>query len=361
MNIRIVCYEDVNSWILGKFALKMQEHLTILGSEVSISKSTDINADINHHIIYENYSGIVSNNDTMMITHIDSNQKISHLKNTISSAKLGICMSKDTMLKLTLLGLPAEKLCYVNPAHDGDFTPKKIQVGFASRWYDDGRKREFLLKDLINHLDNRFFAFKIIGQGWEFIVELMKKKGFDVIYFPEFDLNAYKKTMSEIDYYLYTGLDEGQMGFVDALASGVKTIVTPQGYHLDAKGGITHQFISSNELIDVFDSIYFEKIRLIKSVEDWTWKNYSIKHLELWCNLLGNKIVIDTQTKYCDGIYSIYTKNDETNQNSVYTYKLRWQILISGLKRFYFRWTKIILSKKFWDRQKSKIFSFTKI
>ena len=34
MRIRIISYEDVNEWILGKFALKMQDRLTIKCSSV---------------------------------------------------------------------------------------------------------------------------------------------------------------------------------------------------------------------------------------------------------------------------------------------------------------------------------------
>jgi hypothetical protein len=354
MKVRIVCYEDVNAWILGKFALKMQENLYNFGIEVDIAKVSDKKADINHHIIYEDFNGISSNNDTLMITHIDSNQKLSHLQNVIKFAKLGICMSKDTMLRLSSLGLPREKLCFVNPAHDGDFTPRKIQIGFMSRWYTDGRKREFLLKDLVNHLDSRFFAFKIMGQGWDFLVELIRKKGIQVEYVSGFDLGIYKRMISEIDYYLYTGLDEGQMGFVDALASGVKTIVTPQGYHLDVENGITFKYNNSSELMHVFDTIYEEKIKLIKSVESWTWKNYSIKYLELWNFLLGNNVRIIDQFKYKDGIYSVSSDNVQSNVKSINAKRLKRQLYVSGLRRFIFVWYYTITSKDFWDRLKYK-------
>ena len=42
------------------------------------------------------------------------------------------------------------------------------------------------------------------------------------------------------------------MGFLDACAAGVKTIVTPQGYHLDAMRGITHGFKELPELVAIF-------------------------------------------------------------------------------------------------------------
>ena len=41
MRVRIVCYEDVDSWILGKFALKMREELAHLSVLCDIAKTPD--------------------------------------------------------------------------------------------------------------------------------------------------------------------------------------------------------------------------------------------------------------------------------------------------------------------------------
>ena len=354
MRVRIVCYEDTNAWILGKFALRMQDNLIQLGISADIAKIADPTADINHHIIYEQFNGVPSNNDTLMITHIDSIQKLNHLKANINKIAYGICMSNDTMQRLFSLGLRKDRLCYINPAQDGDFTPKKIQIGYTSRWYADGRKREYLLKDLVNHLDNRFFSFKIIGQGWTRLIDLMKEKGFQVEYIPDFDLKIYKRIMSEIDYFLYTGLDEGQMGFVDALAAGVKTIVTPQGYHMDVKKGITYPFNDSKDLLEVFDTIYNEKVKLIKSVETWTWENYTLKHLELWNHILGNNVRLIDQFKYNDGINSIYSTNITNEVVNINTIKIKWQLHISGLRRSIFVRYDYYTSKAFVNRIKNK-------
>lgn len=354
MRVRIICYEDVNEWILGKFALRMQEDLIKLGVSVDIAKVADPAADINHHIIYEQFNGMPSNNDTLMITHIDCSQKLNHLKAVIDKVSYGICMSKDTMQMLSSLGITKDRLCYINPAQDGDFIPKQIQIGYTSRWYADGRKREYLLRDLVKHLDNRFFAFKFMGQGWDNIVSLMEENGFQVEYFPNFDLQIYKRLMSEIDYYLYTGLDEGQMGFVDALAAGVKTIVTPQGYHLDVENGITYPFNDSKDLLEVFDIIYEEKVKLIKTVETWTWKNYTLKHLELWNHILGNEIKLIDQFKYKDGIYSVASVS-ENEIEQIDVKKLKRKLYFSGIKRSFLKKYNYYTSKAFRDRLVSKL------
>lgn len=80
MRVRIVCYEDPDFWILGKFAKKMSEHLNVLGVNNDIANVPDPNADINHHIIFSDYDGKINNCDTLMITHVDNIDKLNNLK-----------------------------------------------------------------------------------------------------------------------------------------------------------------------------------------------------------------------------------------------------------------------------------------
>lgn len=53
LKIRLVYNQD--GWILGKFASKLEEELTKMGQDVSVSDSVDINADVNHYIFMEIY------------------------------------------------------------------------------------------------------------------------------------------------------------------------------------------------------------------------------------------------------------------------------------------------------------------
>lgn len=344
MRVRIVCYEDVNAWILGKFALKMQEFLIKNGVDADISNSPSDEVDINHHIIYEQFTKSSKNIDTLMVTHIDSLPKLKKLYQSQNDYSLAICMSRDTMAKLQQFGINKDKLCFVNPAHDNDFLPKKIQIGYMSRRYSDGRKREYLLRDLFENINPDFFSFKIMGAGWDEIVELGTRKNIDIEYQSTFDLDKYKLMMSQIDYYLYTGLDEGQMGFVDALATGVKTIVTPQGYHLDVINGIDYSFDSSDELLEIFRDIYTEKLNRINSVKSWTWENYTKKHILIWQKLLNIKVQTSLlHEDYSDGLYSIGV-NEDSNRNK---YKLFFELLSSTLKRKFFFLIYIVRNKLF--------------
>ena len=99
--------------------------------------------------------------------------------------------------------------------------------------------------------------------------------------------------LTHFDYYLYMGWDEGSMGTLDALAAGVKTIVTPQGFHLDLPGGITHSFHDGRELVEVFRSIAADRQQRIDSVKDLTWTEYARKHAIVWRALLDGRSLAD--------------------------------------------------------------------
>ena len=121
MKIHIVNYElGFNDGILSKFANKLYEELKkIDGLEVTISKTPNLEADINHHVNYlpykhnPEYKGI----DTLMVTHIFEGYKKDALTEQMKTA-FGICMSNDTKKQLVKWGFDKKKLTTVLPAHD---------------------------------------------------------------------------------------------------------------------------------------------------------------------------------------------------------------------------------------------------
>lgn len=308
MRIRIVCYEDVNRWIIGKFALKMEALLSAWGHQVDIATNVDPSADINHHLIYLGYKYQQAGVQTLMITHVDSHKKLHLVKKQLAVAEMGICMSRETVDMLTNFGIPRAQLSYVNPAQDGIIKPRKLIVGLTCRVQEDGRKREYFFKELANQLDPDDFSFKIMGDGWDEQVALLKEKGFEVQWFDSFIYDEYLKIIPSLDYYLYMGMDEGQMGYADALAAGVKTIVTTQGYHLDAIEGLTYGFKELDELLEIFANISAERKKITGSIKSWNWEDYTRKHVDIWEYLLSKKNItafVKPERPYLDGINSV--------------------------------------------------------
>lgn len=311
LRIRIVCMDD--SWILGKFARKLQEELCRLGQDVDIAEEEDPLADVNHYVYYGDLKRVCKNRHTVrtsMVTHVDCFMKKDMIKFQTQNHVTCICMSSEMLNRLSSWGIARNRLCYVNPAHDEEIKPRKIVLGITNRCYHgmDFRKRDDLIVEVCKQIDPQLFKLKIMGAGWDEIVLQIEKLGFTVDYYAEFDREIYKKLMPSLDYWIYYGFDEGAMGYLDALASGVKTICTPQGYHLDTKCGLTHPCSTIEDFVKTLKQIQEEKREIIDAVKDWTWSNYAKKHLEIWQYLTGIKPLKELfshQSEYMDGIFSM--------------------------------------------------------
>lgn len=279
MKIHIINYEQAfNNGILSKFAHKMHDELEKReGIEVSIGNVPEPTADVNHHINYLPYkhSGKIN---TLMVTHIWEGYKLDSLRESMKSADMGICMSTSLPKELIALGIPQEKLTTVLPAHDGK--PRRHQVvAILTNVYPDGCKREEMFAKLAETLDNTKWAFRIMGSGWSDILVPLVAKGLQVDYFSDFDYATHQKILETSDYCLYFGKDEGSMAILDATNAGLKTISTPQGFHLDI--GLDYSFETQEELNEVFKKLS------INSVKDWIWGKYVDEHLTIWKKLLS--------------------------------------------------------------------------
>jgi glycosyltransferase involved in cell wall biosynthesis len=337
MKVQLVCYEDIEKWILGKFAKNLNIELRKLGVDSNIGYSPDLAADINHHIIYLGYNGQKTTTDTLMITHVDQLDKLNVLKDQLNQAQMGICMSNQTVQELATAGIPRSKLCFVDPAQDGIIKPRQTVIGLTTKVHPDGRKRENLVLALVQVIKPSEFRFKIMGEGWDEIVEKMRNLDFEVEHYDAFNYEQYVKLIPTLDYYLYCGNDEGQMGVIDALAAGVPTIITPQGYHLDIDGGIVYPIQSLNDMIRVFEEIAEKKRNLVRSVTDWTWANYAKKHLHIWQYLLTKSASIPAEAgNFRDGLASVDSSENPSPKNLTksISYKLRL-LKDSYMRRYY--------------------------
>ena len=311
IKINLVCAED--SWIFRKFADRMAECLEAEKVDVSISNDTRGDVDINHHIPYIAYHPF--SNDTLMITHVDNMTKVNMLKKQLNIAQIGVCMSRDTMDTLVSYGIERSKLCYINPAHDMKIQPHKYRIGITHKCHDseDLRKRATALLDVLEGIDSRYFRLFIMGEGWDRIVESLNKQGFEVEYYDNFDYDTYTQKMQEIDYFLYMGFDEGTMGFLDAMAAGAGTIVTPQGYHLDTNCPIDYSCKNVSDFHNALLDLQEKRKKRIDAVKNWTWNNYTKKHLTIWKYILkadSLSNLYQDQHLYNDGIFSMMIEDN---------------------------------------------------
>lgn len=312
MKIHIIAPDAKRGWIVYKFGKSVYDELQKMGYEVTMSREFDPSADINHYFMLDNigytkYSK-VNKNTTFMIAHVDSLLKLDQIKELTDKGAVGICMSLDTMNQMIACGVRRNRICYINPAQDGVLLPKKVSLGFTYKIHDDNRKRDDMLVDICQKIDPDAFRFVIMGAGWEKIIEEVQKLGFEVEYYSEFDKEKYNQIMPNLDYYCYFGFDEGSMGFLDAVACGIGTIVTPQGYHLDTRCGITYPVRTLDDILDALHEIERKRQKHVDFVNSWTWENYTLKHIEIWNYLLScvdRGKLLKNRGLYNDGIFSL--------------------------------------------------------
>jgi hypothetical protein len=154
------------------------------------------------------------------------------------------------------------------------------------------RKREDLLVRLASEMRLENFRFEIFGLGWERIAVRLRASGADVVHHPpsnnyEVDHAQILESLRRADYYFYPGLDEGSMGLMDALAAGVPTISTPQGFHLDIPSGLTHAFVDFPEMFAIFQRLARERQERIEGVGQFSWDEYARRHAIVWHAVLG--------------------------------------------------------------------------
>lgn len=295
MKINIVLPGDLRAWIIEKAANRLAEHAGTCGVEVTISDRARPTADLNHWMSYAFANERRSTPATMLITHPDDPFKVSLIRATLNQrVDLGICMSSEIVSQLAAAGVPRTQLCYVLFGHDGTVVPRRITIGITTRLYADGRKREGFLSRLASDMDLSIFTFKIFGAGWGAIVEQLRHVGLDIEYESgsadyQADYRRIVDSIPSFDYYLYLGMDEGSLGTLDALAAGVGTIVTDQGFHKDIAAALTHRFVEYSDLLEIFRRIRSEHVGRIETAAKLTWNEYGRRHVLAWKFVLSGR------------------------------------------------------------------------
>jgi hypothetical protein len=293
LKVRVVLAEQNASWIIGKMASRLVDELGRLGVTATLAADADDTADINHWMSYAVVTRRAGRASTFFITHIDDPYKTASVAHLLRErADLGLCMSRDMMRTLVAGGIPQDRLWYVLPAFDPPAEPRRIRIAITTRLYPDGRKREDLLVRLAAERDLSSFHFEIAGSGWDEVVPLLRAAGATVQWSPgsedyQADYRELLESMRSCDYYLYLGMDEGSLGTLDALALGLGTIVTPQGFHLDLP--ITEPVESYEDVAAVFDRLARERAARMQAVHGWTWEQYAREHIHVWEALLDGK------------------------------------------------------------------------
>lgn len=293
LTVNLVLHESCRGQIIEKMAHKLCAALRDLGVEAGVSLTPSADATVNHFMMFHYVDVAPCTLNTMAVTHVDDALKVDMVRRYLKGGvRAAVCMSSMTVEQLVEYGLPRQNLTYALPAHDGEMTHRRIRIGITSNNYSDGRKRDWLLTRLAEDMPLHDFEFQIFGRGWDDVASCLAKSGAEVVLHApssdyEADYVAIKSAVPNFDYYFYPGLDEGSMGTLDALAAGVKTITTLQGFHLDIPYAITHGFWDYAELKAIFQTIHGGLCDRVSAARELTWERYARRHLAIWNELLA--------------------------------------------------------------------------
>ena len=301
LSVRLVLHSSNRAWILEKFADRLVHHLGEWGVDADISDMPSASADLHHFMMYLHGPKHRVGPATTLVTHVDRPHKVVALRRVLDQIDVAICVSRMTVDQLVGFNLPARQLCFVVPGCDPVANPRRTVIVVASRLYRDMRKREDLLIRLARSMSLENFQFDILGLGWEEVAAALQRAGAVVNYFPPSsdyvaDHDLILDRFRGADYFFYPGLDEGSMGLLDALALGLPTISTPQGFHLDIPGGLTHPFWDFPELLAIFERLGAERRNRIDVARRFGWDEYARRHAIIWRAVLERRDTTDLGT-----------------------------------------------------------------
>ena len=295
--VNLVLHDFCRGWVIEKMAIRLHEELAALGVEVALGNTPSDTHDVNHFVMFHYVEPGARGLVTMGVTHVDDALKVDMIRRHMGNGvRAAICMSTMTLDQLAGQGIDRRKLTYALPGHDCVMEPRRIVIGITSNLPNDGRKRGWLLTRLAEDMRLDAFEFRIFGNGWADLMPRLETAGAKVVLATRThdyvaDYAVLKAAVPQFDYYFYPGLDEGSLGTLDALAAGVKTIVTTQGFHLDIPNGITHGFWDYDEMKAIFVSIAGERQARIDAARQLTWSRYAQRHLDIWQGLVDNDAV----------------------------------------------------------------------
>ena len=248
MKINFVTESPEQIWILRRWCLEWQKHL----SNSKIGVKADPTADINFYVNYALFNE-KTKHDVCYFTHREKHNKVLQDKFDSAAQECDWCIAQS---KNTLKLLPEEKSTIIKPSVAGFFLKQSVVFGVVGRDYESKRKRFHWLEELK----------KIKG------VVLKSTKDDPLPY------EQMPKFYKAIDYLIVLSDNEGgPMPVTEALAMGVPVIAPDVGWcweypvlrykTLDELLVLVKGLIvlddewenSAKELMEVFEKIVHEK------------------------------------------------------------------------------------------------------
>lgn len=277
-----------NNWILKIIADDIVRELSALGYKVRKGLFEDYKGeDIAYHMWWRvavPYKEASVN--SVFITHTDDAMKEQDLHRMKGQFDSYITMSDEDAMFLRDLGYDKDKVIGLNLAVRNTYI-KPVSLGIFSSCYTDNRKNEnWLLEYCQKHDVAKLANFVFVGQGWGVFAEKLSSLGCSFEWHcvsrdlpHEYFFQQLK--LSNLDFYLYMGMDGGAMGTYDAYAMGAALCVSDDGYH-KAIPDIEYKFETKEQYFDALDNILLKHKRKLDFYAENSVSNYVKKLSQIW-------------------------------------------------------------------------------
>lgn len=143
-------------------------------------------------------------------------------------------LSENGIVNTSVIPHGVDRQVFAVPKQERAVHSTPIRLGVISKRYDRGVKGEWCLKQLINTLNPRDFAFVLVGEGRSCDASLARARGFEVTCFESLPYHLFAGLYEQLDYLLIlSDFEGGPACLPEALGSGVPVIAQPVGMVAD--------------------------------------------------------------------------------------------------------------------------------
>ena len=272
---------ESQDWIINILGKDLFEGLEKIGYNCRIGKYDEYQGeDISFHMWW----GLTQPHkdakvNAIFVTHTDDRFKENLLLKIKDDYDFYFCMSPEDAQYLVELGYEKKKVYGINlPTRNTYIRP--ITMGIFSRCYPDKRKNEeWLLRYCKNNPSSKLVDFVFIGKDWGDFVKQLENVGcsfqwHNVSRSMPFEYMYQQLKMTNLDYYIYMGMDGGAMGVYDAYAMGASLCISDDGYH-KCIPDVDYLFLNEDEFVKQMNIIVEKQQRKIDFFLKNTSDNYA--------------------------------------------------------------------------------------
>lgn len=301
-------------WILRFLAEDIQKSSQILGIECNVGDFENYNGeDVYFDFLYNSATPMKgAKHNSVFFTHVNLsiNEKyiLQPLRDKFDSF---ICMSPEDAEFLIELGFDEKKVFGRSlPVRNNYIKP--LAIGIFSSCYRDGVKNEkWLIEYCKTHDCAQLANFIFIGRDWDNVVKTLNEYGCSSTWYNitrklPYEYQYQQSLLSQLDYYIYMGMDGGAMGTYDAYAQCVKLCVTYDGFHKSIPE-LDLCFDNKEGFFNQLDIILNKQVNRLAFFENNTSDKYIKWLLDVW-NGTHDMGEISIEDKHCISFNNVVDK-----------------------------------------------------